>query len=106
MTIRHIVMWRLDEADDAQPKEARGIAIKERLESLPALIPEIKSYEVGLNINPTERAWDIVLVSTFDSREDLSVYSNHPEHQEIVKTIRALGTEAVVVDYLVGNEVN
>ena len=103
--LRHIVMWRLDDAEDAQPMAARGAAIKERLESLPALIPEIKSFEVGLNINPTGRAWDIVLVSTFESREDLSIYSNHPEHQEVVQTIRALGAEAVVVDYLTGNEV-
>ena len=93
--IKHIVMWRVQSENRSQKIEA----MKSRLEALPALIPEIVEYEVGLNFNGSERAMDLVLISSFANREDLTTYSNHPAHQEVVQFIRTVSEHAGVVDY-------
>ncbi|UCH11692.1 MAG: Dabb family protein [Fidelibacterota bacterium] len=67
--------------------------------SLPQAIPQIRHFEIGFNVNPSERAMDIVLCSEFDSREDLNTYSAHPAHQEVVAFIRSITSEARVMDY-------
>jgi hypothetical protein len=41
----------------------------------------------------------VVLCAEFDDLEDLSAYSNHPAHQEVVAFIRNLVSETRVVDY-------
>ena len=97
--IKHIVMWRLKNDVDRLEKEKRASAMKARLESLPQAIPQIKRFEVGLNINPSERAMDIVLNSEFAGREDLATYSAHLAHQEAVTYIRTITDDVRVVDY-------
>jgi hypothetical protein len=97
--IKHIVMWRMKNNSEEQDKLELASSMKARLESLPHAIPQIRHFEIGLNINPSERAMDIVLYSEFDSREDLSTYSAHPAHQEAVVFIRGITSEVRVVDY-------
>jgi hypothetical protein len=97
--IKHIVMWRMDNELEEQDKMDRACSMKSRLESLPHAIPQIRHFEIGLNVNPSERAMDIVLYSEFDTREDLSTYSAHPAHQEAVVFIRSITSEVRVVDY-------
>ncbi len=101
--IRHIVMWRLEEEAGGQPKEANARSMKSWLEGLPAQIPQIRSLEVGLNISSSERAWDVVLVSSFETEADLAAYSSHPQHQAVVALIRAVTAEVRVVDYVAGD---
>ena len=87
--IKHIVLWRLKNDVEEQVKEKQLLSMKERLESLPQAIPQIRHFEIGLNVKPSERAMDIVLYSEFDSREDLNTYSAHPAHQEAVVFLRS-----------------
>ena len=98
--IRHIVMWRLKEEAGGQPKAANALAMQGWLEELPAQIPEINALEVGLNVNPSERAWDVVLVTSFEDEAGLAAYSSHPIHQAVVNSIRAVTAEARVVDFV------
>lgn len=93
--IKHIVMWRVRKDD----RESHIEAMKDRLEALPPLIPEICDFEVGVNINPSERSLDMVLVSTFNSREDLTTYAAHPAHQDVVAFITSVTELARVVDF-------
>ena len=97
--IKHVVMWRLAGEAGGLSREANLREIRARLSALAEAIPEILEFEVGLDINRTERAADVVLVSGFTSREDLATYSRHPRHQAVVKFIRALTAEVRVVDY-------
>ncbi|UCH10749.1 MAG: Dabb family protein [Fidelibacterota bacterium] len=97
--IKHIVMWRLNNDVNEREKEERAIAMQARLESLPQSIPQIRQMEIGLNINPSERAMDILLYSEFASRDDLNTYSGHLAHQEVVTFIRSITSEVRVVDY-------
>ena len=98
--IRHIVMWKLQDQAAGQSKEANGQAVRQALMALPAKIDEIAGFEVGLNINGSERAGDVVLVSTFKDQEALKTYSAHPDHQEVVRFIRTVSAETRVVDYV------
>lgn len=94
--IRHVVMWKLP--DDEQ-KEANAQKMKEKLEALPELIGELKDLEVGINVKESEAAYDVVLISDFDTENDLQVYAGHPKHQEVVEFINSVVSERVVVDY-------
>ena len=98
--LRHIVMWQLRDEADGQSRAANALAVQQALMSLRSKIAEIADLEVGLNINGSERAWDIVLVSTFESQEALDAYSAHPAHQEVVRLIRSVSAETRVVDFV------
>lgn len=95
--IRHIVMWKMADPSDAQD---RAMAIKKNLESLKGEIEELVDIEVGLNFNETESASDVVLVSTFKTREDLEIYQDHPSHKSVgANYVRPYVKERRVVDY-------
>ena len=84
--IKHIVMWKFKDGE-----EENMMIFRERLLALKGQIPEIRAMEVGINVNPSERSFDAVLVSEFDSLEDLRSYSVNPLHvavSEFCKTIR------------------
>ena len=97
--IRHIVMFKLknqtDEAENSRIKEK----IKSMLEALPAQIEVIRSMEVGINVVMSDRAFDLVLVSSFDSLEDLETYRVHPAHQEVVNFISGYKERTAAVDF-------
>lgn len=95
--IRHIVMWNLkDEAEGAVKKE-NGRKIKEKLEALNGVIPELIFAEVGINFNPN--GYDLCLFSQFADKAALDVYQNHPEHVAVKEFINKVVAERVVCDY-------
>ena len=97
--IQHIVMFKL--LDKYEDKEREKIAgeLKAALNELPDKIKEIKAYEVGVNISKSPAAYDLVLVSSFESLEDLDAYRIHEAHQSVVAQIKEHKKESVVVDY-------
>ena len=95
--IRHIVMWRLADTPDKAEKAA---AIKEGLEALKDKIPEIADIEVGININDSDTVSDVVLVSTFNTHDDLAAYIQHPAHKAVgTSAVKPNVVERRVVDY-------
>ena len=58
-----------------------------------------KEFEVGVNFNPSEAAYDVSLYSVFESKETLQAYVVHPEHQKVVQFIGSIAENRVVVDY-------
>lgn len=97
--IKHIVMWRLKDEAAGATKEVNALKLKESLESLVGVIPTLKAAEVGINFNPSDAAFDVVLYSEFDDREGLSAYQTHPEHMKIVDFVGEIRTDRAVVDY-------
>ena len=93
--IKHIVLWRLKDAD----KSANALIIKEKLEALQGKIPQLLKAEVGINFNPADNAADVALYSEFASREDFEAYVIHPLHQEAGKFIRNVVAERRSADY-------
>jgi hypothetical protein len=54
---------------------------------------------VGANIVPSERSFDLALVSTFNSLADLQAYQAHPAHVEVGGFMGPLCESIVSVDY-------
>lgn len=94
--IVHIVMFEFK----PQNKEQNIALIQERLVALETLVPSLKKMEVGINFNESERAFDLSLYSTFDSKEDLQAYAIHPEHLKVVDLIKEMTLTSKVVDYI------
>jgi len=90
--IKHIVMWTLKDKADA-------IKVKNMLEGLKGKVPSIIDIEVGIDVNGSEAAADVVLYSTFASMDDLNAYQHHPEHQAVIPLMQAMTTSRMVADY-------
>ncbi|MBT3228268.1 MAG: Dabb family protein [Candidatus Marinimicrobia bacterium] len=95
--IKHIVAWDFIGTD----KQHNVERLKTLLEELPELIPEIVSYEVGINIKDSENAKDMILLSSFQDEAGLQSYAEHPEHQRVVQELRKVSSKTVVVDFKV-----
>ena len=93
--ITHIVMFKFK--NEASKEDI--LKIKKALEDLVEKIEPLKSMEVGLNFKESDRAMDMVLVSTFEDKEGLNIYATHPAHLEVVKVIKELAEYTKVVDY-------
>ena len=95
--IRHIVSWRLA-AEDEAGKNAQAAEITAALETLPALIPEIRSFTIGRNVVADERNFDLVLIADYASAADLEAYVVHPEHQKVAAIVTARVSARACVD--------
>ena len=94
-------MWKLKVFSDEKNKNENELLIKKKLLALKAKIPEIKKLEVGININSSDQAYDVVLHSEFENEKALVIYQNHPEHMKVSELISKLKKERAVVDYIV-----
>lgn len=92
--ITHVVMFQFkpDQKD-------RAPELEQALMALPATIEQIQHYEVGLNIIESARACDMVLISKFESLDDLQTYQAHPDHQDVLKLVREITESIHAVDY-------
>ncbi len=95
---KHLVMWRIK--PDIANKQAIAQDIKRRLESLPAVIKEIRQYEVGLNTGDYRASFfDIGLISVFDDKAGFLRYTRYPEHDKAVAFISSVTAEEQIVDF-------
>ncbi len=98
--LKHIVMFKLKERAEGSDRPTNIKALQEKLEALPAQIKEIKFFEVGINSIETGVAYDMVLVSEFESKEALLSYQKHPEHVLVANFVGKVCESRVVVDYV------
>lgn len=97
MTIRHVVSWKLAATDEAERAE-HAARIKRGLESLPAVIPQLRFLQVGVNVVPSNE-FDVVLISDFDTVDDIAIYQEHPVHLEVAGFIRSVVASRASVDF-------
>ena len=97
--IKHIVMWKLKEFGEGKSKAENANIIKIGLESLKNEIAQIKAIEVGININKSAQAGDVVLNSEFETEEALNTYQNHPAHLKVSGYVSKVVDERRVIDY-------
>ena len=100
--LKHIVMWRVAAESEGQDQAVLINEIEARLLALPAQIEEIREFEVGRNIKPSDFAADVVLYSSFDDEAALERYIVHPAHKEAAGFIGSVVTDRRVVDYVTG----
>lgn len=95
----HIVLWKLKEEAHGQSKEMNALAIKQKLESLNGQIKGLIYIEVGIDFLHSQESADVVLYSTFENKEALAFYQQHPLHLEVMPFIGEARAQRVVVDY-------
>lgn len=93
--LKHIVMWRFKEGAEGKSRLEHA----QHLEALVGVVSEIRSLEVGVNINPGEAAYDAVLVSTFDDLDSMQRYQKHPAHLEVAAYCKQVCEVRSSVDY-------
>ena len=99
--IRHIVMWKFADNAEGKTKEQNMQWVREHLYALPAIIPQIKRMEIGVDIGHTEMSYDMVLLTGFESMDDLGIYKVHPEHVKVSQYVAKVKTARVVNDSII-----
>lgn len=97
--IEHIVMWKFKENAEGKTKKENISIVKEALEKLPGIIPEIRFLEVRPDQSGDGQNYDAVLITKFDSFEHLNIYKAHPEHQKVSRYVGLTSEKRASVDY-------
>ena len=95
--IKHIVMWKLKAEAEGRTALENAKWMKEHLEALMGVVPELRSCEVGVNI--VEGNYHVCLTATFDSLADLQAYKVHPAHQAVAAYCQKIRESRVACDY-------
>ena len=93
--IKHIVMWKFRAGTEGE--QERFLA---GLKGLYGVIPQIREQEVGLDCGVAGN-YSGVLVSAFDSLEDLEAYKRDPRHVKVSSLCKAIREDRTCVDYIV-----
>ncbi|WP_288633421.1 Dabb family protein [uncultured Butyricimonas sp.] len=76
--LKHIVMWKLKEFAEGKTKAENALIMKESLERLVGIVPEIISLQVGINEKESDMAYDAIVfqkVCKFFLFSSLQIYS-------------------------------
>ncbi len=90
--IQHIVMWKFREGTEAEAER-----FLTGLEGLYGRIPCIRSLKVCRSAAENSE-FDAVLLSEFDSMEDVNAYKNDPRHLEVAAICKAIRTARCAID--------
>ena len=96
--IRHVVMWKFKDGAEGKTKLENMEWVREHLYALLPIIPEIKRMEIGFDIMGTDMSMDLMLLTEFNSVEEMKIYANHPEHLNVSKYVRKVIETRVVLD--------
>ena len=89
--LTHVVAFRLTDPDDV-PEALH------RLRAMRGQIPSLVDIRAGGNVNSSDAAYDVVLITEHDDAKGLSEYVEHPVHQELLGWLRPRIASRVVVD--------
>jgi len=92
-------MWNFKEGFSDEENKANAMKVKQSLEGLKPLIPEIVDIKVIIN----ELAYstnDIMLDSTFKDEAAFKAYKAHPEHVKAGAITKEVLQDRVCVDYI------
>lgn len=96
--INHVVLFKLKDYSEVE-KPQIITEMKSLLEGLKDKIEELKYIEVGANYELNSKSYDLVLISHFETIEDLDKYRVHPVHKKVVDRFSELSLERAAVDY-------
>ena len=96
--IRHIIMWKFVGEFEGMNKEEIMNELTERFVQLKKSIPEIKYMSVEKDVIRSERSFDMIYITEFDSLETLEVYRVHPEHVKVAEFIGKIRSAQAITD--------
>ena len=91
--VTHIVMWKFKAGE-----EARMHQFLDGLQALNGVIPQIRSMEVQVSCNESN-AYNAVLISKFDSLDDLELYKNDPRHVAVAQLCKEIREDRAAIDF-------
>ena len=97
--IKHIVLFKLKEFENEDQKAVVRNKIKNALLALRDKIDELKYIEVGNHYQLNSGAYDLCLITHFDSFAGLEAYQAHPDHIKVVDMLRPNLVSRALVDY-------
>ncbi|GIP53108.1 MULTISPECIES: Dabb family protein [Paenibacillus] len=92
--IKHIVLFKLKDSSPESIATTAGV-----LRDLKGKVEQLRELEVGIDVVKSARSYDIALVATFDSLEDLEGYQVHPEHKKVIEHMTQVRESQVAVDF-------
>ncbi len=91
----HVVLFKLKDSSEENLDKA-----KELLQSMEGKIPQLKGLTVGKDVLNSVRSYDICLITTFDSQEDMDEYQIHDYHvNTILKNLRPMLEASKACDF-------
>lgn len=90
--IQHIVMWKFKEGTEAEQER-----FLEGLKGLYGVIPCIRALEVRRSAEK-DGEFDAVLLSEFDSMEDVEAYKKDPRHVAVASICKAIRISRCAID--------
>lgn len=97
--LRHVVMVKAKDSFSYSEKAEKLNQFKNSLEDLKGKINELNYLEVGMNMNTKPSAYDLILITEFDSETALDLYRVHPDHLKVLDLLKELAGNVAVVDY-------
>lgn len=98
--IKHIVCFKLKDNSLENCEKARDVLL-----SMKENVDLLRRIEVGIDFLHSERSYDIILETLFDSKEDLEAYQKDPYHCEVVKKhMHAVRESSIAIDYEISSE--
>lgn len=89
--LTHVVLFRFDNPTDVPEAVARLRALKHR-------VPAALSLRVGTNLNETDVAHQVILVSEHRDEDGLDEYRTHPAHVEVLAWLADHPHQRVALD--------
>ena len=95
--LRHVVLFKFKEGTTAADIKK----VEDAFSALPSKIPQIMSYEWGLNNSPEglEKGFTHCFFLTFNSKEDRAIYLPHPDHKAFGQVLSPFLDDVLVIDY-------
>lgn len=93
--IKHIVCFKLKDNSYENCIEAQNVLL-----SMKGKVDTLVDINVGIDFLHSERSYDIILETTFKTKDDLETYQNDPYHCQIVKKhMHKVRETSIAVDY-------
>ena len=98
--IRHVCMFEFLPEAEGRTREENVAITKAMLEALPEKISWIRASTVALNSKDAPAGnWDLILISDFDSFEELERYRVHPDHVAVGDFMKPVRKSRSCVDF-------
>lgn len=91
----HVVFFKLKDKSEENMEKAKSIIMR-----VEGKVPTLKSIKVGVDVVRSARSYDLALITTFDSREDMDAYQVHPVHvDEVLAKLKPMLELSAAVDF-------
>lgn len=97
--VKHIVLFKMKENALDHTGIENAQVMKAHFERISKEIPGVVAVELGFNYNEEKDFYEMALYQTFESRQALADYTEHPLHVEVRDFVRQVIDHRMVVDY-------